>query len=35
MIKNIYIPKMFYRDDIGNSFLKENKAKLKKWGYLK
>lgn len=34
MIKNIYIPKMFYRSDIGDNFLKENKAKLKKWGYL-
>lgn len=34
-IKNIYIPKMFYRDDIGTSFLKGNKAKLKKWGYIK
>ncbi len=34
MIKNIYIPKMFYRSDIGNSFLEKSKAELKKWGYL-
>ncbi len=34
MIKNIYIPKMFYRSDIGDSFLNENQDKLKKWGYL-
>jgi phosphoribosylamine--glycine ligase len=34
MIKNIYIPKMFYRNDIGDSFAKENQSKLKKWGYL-
>jgi phosphoribosylamine--glycine ligase len=34
MIKGIYLPKMFYRNDIGDSFAKENQAKLKKWGYL-
>lgn len=35
IIKKIYIPKMFYREDIGTSFVKGNKAKLKKWGYIK
>ncbi len=34
LIDKIYIPKMFYRNDIGNSFLKKNQALLKKWGYL-
>jgi phosphoribosylamine---glycine ligase len=34
IINNIYIPKMMYRNDIGDSFLKTDKAKLLKWGYL-
>lgn len=34
IIKDVYIPKMFYRNDIGDSFLKENRAKLIKWGYI-
>ena len=34
LIKHIYIPKMFYRCDIGSSFMKEAQHKLKWWGYL-
>ncbi len=34
LIKKIYVPKMFYRNDIGTSFAKENQAKLKKWGWI-
>lgn len=33
ILKKIYVPKMFYRNDIGDSFLK-NKKKLKEWGYI-
>jgi len=33
LIKNIHIPKMFYRNDIGSSFI-ENEKKLKEWKYL-
>jgi phosphoribosylamine--glycine ligase len=31
----VYIPKMFYRNDIGLKFIKSERQKLKKWGYLK
>ena len=34
MIKNIVIPKMYYRNDIGIKFFKEDRRKLKEWGYL-
>lgn len=34
LVKKIYIPKMFYRNDIGLKFEKEDIAKLIKWGYL-
>lgn len=34
LIKKIYIPKMFYRADIGSYFAQEGIALLKKWGYL-
>jgi phosphoribosylamine--glycine ligase len=34
ILDKIYIPKMFYRNDIGLKFFKEDKFKLKKWGYL-
>lgn len=34
IISKITIPKMFYRNDIGVKFLKEEKPKLKKWGYI-
>lgn len=30
----IHVPKAFYRTDIGDRFLKTEKAQLKKWGYL-
>lgn len=30
----IHVPKAFYRTDIGDKFLKTEKALLKKWGYL-
>jgi len=34
IIKKIHIPKMIYRNDIGQSFLNESEKKLKAWGYL-
>ena len=34
LIKHIYIPKMFYRHDIGSGFIEETQYKLKQWGYL-
>jgi phosphoribosylamine--glycine ligase len=34
ILKKIHIPKMMYRNDIGESFAIENKKKLKKWGYI-
>lgn len=34
IIKNIYIPKMFYRHDIGVRFIESDKKKLLEWGYL-
>ena len=34
ILKKIHIPRMFYRNDIGDSFLKINQTKLKKWGWL-
>ncbi|MEI6058799.1 MAG: hypothetical protein WCP89_03440 [archaeon] len=33
-IKDIYIPKMFYRNDIGEKFMSESEARLRGWGYL-
>jgi phosphoribosylamine--glycine ligase len=33
LIRKIYIPKMFYRNDIGSSFIRENKDRLKELGY--
>ncbi|MFA5993405.1 MAG: phosphoribosylglycinamide synthetase C domain-containing protein [Parcubacteria group bacterium] len=35
LINKIIIPKMFYRTDIGEKFIQEDFAKLKKWGWLK
>ena len=34
IIKKIHIPKMFYRDDIGESFITNNKKQLIDWGYI-
>lgn len=34
LVRKIIIPKMFYRDDIGESFIKRDKELLKAWGYL-
>jgi phosphoribosylamine---glycine ligase len=34
LLKKIYIPKMFYRNDIGLKFINEDEKKLRKWGYL-
>jgi phosphoribosylamine--glycine ligase len=34
LIKKISIPKMFYRTDIGLKYIEEDRAKLKKWGYV-
>lgn len=33
-VKKIHIPKMFYRNDIGSSFMKSDAKKLREWGYL-
>jgi len=35
LLKHIYIPKMFYRNDIGLKFINEDYVKLKRWGYIK
>ncbi len=35
LINKIIIPKMFYRTDIGEKFIQEDYANLKKWGWLK
>jgi phosphoribosylamine--glycine ligase len=35
LVNKIHIPKMFYRNDIGSKFEKEDILKLRKWGYLK
>jgi phosphoribosylamine--glycine ligase len=34
LAKNIHIPKMFYRNDIGDKFEEESYDKLREWGYL-
>jgi phosphoribosylamine--glycine ligase len=34
LAKDIYIPKMFYRNDIGNRFLQSSYDDLRRWGYL-
>lgn len=34
LVKKIHVPKMFYRNDIGLKFEKEDLPKLKKWGWL-
>ena len=34
LVKKIYIPKIFYRNDIGLKFIQEDEKKLRKWGYL-
>ena len=33
-VRNIVVPKMFYRDDIGLDFLQNGKKQLEKWGWL-
>lgn len=35
IVKKIFIPKMFYRNDIGLKFIERDRDLLKKWGYLK
>lgn len=34
IIKKIHIPKMMYRNDIGQRFIDESEAKLRAWGYI-
>lgn len=34
LIDQIVIPKMFYRTDIGEKFMREDMAKLKEWGWI-
>lgn len=34
LIDKIVIPKMFYRTDIGEKFIKEDKKKLQQWGWI-
>lgn len=34
IIKKIHIPKMMYRNDIGQRFIDESRQKLKDWGYI-
>lgn len=35
ILDKIYVPKMFYRNDIGLNFEEEGREKLRIWGYLK
>lgn len=34
LIDKIIIPKMFYRTDIGEKFLREDERKLREWGWI-
>ncbi len=34
LVQKIVIPKMFYRTDIGLKFIEEDRARLKRWGYM-
>lgn len=34
LVDQIVIPKMFYRDDIGRSFIERDRARLEAWGYV-
>jgi len=34
IVEKIHIPKMMYRNDIGQRFIDESEAKLRKWGYI-
>lgn len=34
IIKDIHVPKLFYRNDIGQAFLKHDREQLELWGYL-
>jgi len=34
VVKKIVIPQMFYRTDIGEKFINEDQANLKKWGWI-
>lgn len=35
LVRQVMIPKMFYRDDIGRSFVERDAALLRSWGYLR
>ena len=34
LAKKVIIPKIFYRTDIGESFLNRDRDKLRKWGWI-
>ena len=34
LTKNIILPKMFYRTDIGEAFIKKDGKRLKRWGWV-
>jgi phosphoribosylamine--glycine ligase len=34
LLERIVVPRMYYRDDIGERFLARDRDLLKKWGYL-
>lgn len=35
IIEKIYIPKVFYRNDIGLKFIEKSESELREWGYIK
>lgn len=35
LAKKVFVPKMFYRNDIGLKFIEKDRALLEKWGYIR